>query len=58
MGMTDKQIILDDWEDVKLLVHLADTTLEKYDKKDLLKMGEEGYYKEIFDAYIKLRPIF
>lgn len=49
---------IEDWEDVKSLVNAADYVLENTDKKELLKIGEEGYYKLVIITYHKFKKTF
>ena len=37
--------------DIRAIVILADMELEKRSKKELLAMGEEGYYENVFKAF-------
>lgn len=43
------------WQDVRLIVQLADSVLEEIDKKDLLAFGQEVYYKTILERLIKFK---
>lgn len=43
------------WQDIKAIVHIADEELELHSKKDLVKMGEEGYYTLILQQYESLK---
>ena len=44
----DKQLT---WKDIKVIVTGADSLLAMKSKKELLEMGEEGYYTEILKEY-------
>ena len=39
------------WKDIKVIVTGADSLLAMKSKKELLEMGEEGYYTEILKEY-------
>lgn len=39
------------WIDIRDIVRLADTSLDFHDKKELIKMGERGYYEDVLRAY-------
>lgn len=43
------------WRDIKAIVHMADEELELHAKKELVKMGEEGYYTLILQQYESLK---
>lgn len=39
------------WKDIKVIVTGADTLLAIKTKKELIEMGEEGYYTEVLKEY-------
>ena len=39
------------WKDIKVIVTGDDTLLEIKTKKELIEMGEEGYYTEVLKEY-------
>lgn len=39
------------WKDIKVIVTGADSLLEEKTKKELIEMGEEGYYTTILKEY-------
>lgn len=43
------------WKDIKVIVHIADQQIALRNKKELLEMGEEGYYTEILKQYESLK---
>ena len=43
------------WKDIKAIVRIADEELELRNKKELVVMGEEGYYTEILKQYESLK---
>lgn len=38
------------WQDIREIVEVADSVLERYDKKQLLAMEPEGYYGIVLDT--------
>ena len=43
------------WQDIRLIVQLADNILEATDKKELLAFGAEGYYRTVRERFIKYK---
>lgn len=43
------------WKDIKIIVTSADFFLEINTKKELIKMGEEGYYTAILKEYERFK---
>ena len=43
------------WQDIRLIVQLADNILEATDKKELLAFGAEGYYRTVCERLIKYK---
>lgn len=46
---------IDNWKDVRVLLYIADNILEKHDKKELVRMGESGYYGKVLVDYEKYK---
>ena len=46
-----KQVISLTWKDIKVIVTGADSLLAMKSKKELIEMGEEGYYTAILKEY-------
>lgn len=43
------------WKDIKVIVNIADEEIELLSKKELINMGEEGYYTHILNQYSSLK---
>lgn len=43
------------WKDIKAIVTGADSLLAIKTKKELIEMGEEGYYTEVLKEYEQLK---
>ena len=43
------------WKDIKVIVTGADALLAIKTKKELIEMGEEGYYSEVLKEYNELK---
>lgn len=43
------------WQDIRLIVQLADNVLESTDKKELLAFGQQGYYTTVLDRVTKMQ---
>ena len=37
------------WEDIRLIVNIADTLLEATDKKEILAFGQQWYYETVLE---------
>lgn len=52
---TQGGLTIDSCKDVKVLLDIADDILEKFDKKELLQMGEDGYYGKVLVEYERFK---
>lgn len=39
------------WQDIALIIKIADNALERIDRELLVKMGEVGFYTAILDMF-------
>lgn len=39
------------WQDIELIIKIADNALDRIDRELLVKMGEVGYYTAILDMF-------
>lgn len=51
MGYTEHKDDSLTWKDIKVIVTGADSLLAMKSKKELIEMGEEGYYTAILKEY-------
>lgn len=52
-----EMVTIDNWNDVRVLLDIADRLLEELDKKELLQIGATGYYSRVFVEYGKYKEL-
>lgn len=46
------------WKDIKKIIEISDSLIGETPPKELLSMGEEKYYKRVFDAFMSGKDSF